>query len=148
MAVGCHGFRPRNPCGRAPAAAHGFRGRNPWHPGLARHGRPRRAISERGRGPRGSPEPGAGGVNPGNSGGPLFDACGNVVGVVTAKTISTTAVDSYGIAVGAEALDRFLARHLGGRVYRPSPPLRQRYDWAALDRSVSPSVVQVLRPSP
>jgi serine protease Do len=84
-------------------------------------------------------------INPGNSGGPLCDACGNVVGVVTAKTISTTALDSYGIAVCAETLDRFLTRRLDAKVDRQSPPLQQRYDWTALDRRVSPSVVLVLK---
>jgi S1-C subfamily serine protease len=84
-------------------------------------------------------------INPGNSGGPLCDACGNVVGVVTAKTVSTVALDSYGLAVPAEALDRFLGRHLAGGVYRPSRPLQQRLDWSVLDRWVSPSVVLVLK---
>ena len=85
-----------------------------------------------------------GGAKVSNSGGPLFDACGNVVGIVTAKTIATTAVDSYGIAVAAEVLDGFLSSHLSDKVYRSWPPLSQRYDWAALDRLVSPSVVHVV----
>jgi thioredoxin-related protein len=85
-------------------------------------------------------------INPGNSGGPLFDACGNVVGIVQAKTIATAEVDSYGIAVAAEALDRFLRHHLKDR-YRPATPLQQKLDWAEIDRWVSPSVVLVLQES-
>jgi hypothetical protein len=67
-----------------------------------------------------------------------------VVGIVTAKTTATAAVDSYGIAVTAAALDRFLGGHLRDNEYRPCPPLHQKYEWAELDRLVSASVVQVI----
>jgi serine protease Do len=84
-------------------------------------------------------------VNPGNSGGQLCDAAGNVVGVVTAKTHASASVDSYGIAVAAPAVDRFLRRHLKEEEYWPSLPQRQQLDWAAVDRRVSPSVVLVVK---
>jgi S1-C subfamily serine protease len=84
-------------------------------------------------------------LNPGNSGGPLCDTCGNLVGVVAAKTLATARVDSYGIAVGARAVDRFLRRHLKEEDYWPSHPQRQPLDWAAVDRRVSPSVVLVVK---
>ena len=54
-------------------------------------------------------------------------------------------MDSYGIAVAAEALDRFLSRHLKPKEYRSWPPLPQKIDWAEMDRQVSPSVVLVLK---
>jgi S1-C subfamily serine protease len=82
-------------------------------------------------------------VNPGNSGGPLLDLGGNVVGVVTWKTVATETVDSYGIAHGADVLDQFLRKHLRG--YKPSSPLGKRADWAEVNRQVGPSVVQVLK---
>jgi hypothetical protein len=73
----------------------------------------------------------------------LCDANGNVIGVVTAKTISTAALDSYGVAVPSEALDLFLSKHLKGLGYKASLPLQQKYDWVVIDRWVSPSVVLV-----
>jgi S1-C subfamily serine protease len=86
-------------------------------------------------------------INPGNSGGPICDACGNIVGIVAAKTVANAVIDSYGVAVDAEALDRFLARSLKPREYQASPPLQRKLDWGVLDRWVSPSVVLVLKGS-
>src|SRR5262249_19244817 len=51
-------------------------------------------------------------VNPGNSGGPLCDSAGNVVGMIAAKSFSDTLVESYGIALPASDLDRFVRRHV------------------------------------
>jgi S1-C subfamily serine protease len=86
-------------------------------------------------------------VNPGNSGGPLCDACGNIVGIVAAKTFANTEVDSFGIAVDAGALDRFLSKSLKPKEYQASPPLQRKIEWGALDRWVSPSVVLVIKRS-
>jgi S1-C subfamily serine protease len=84
-------------------------------------------------------------INPGNSGGPLCDARGNVVGIVTAKTTASAEMDSYGIALVAETLDRFLGRHLKDQGYRTLPPYQQHFDWAELNRRISPGVVLVLK---
>jgi hypothetical protein len=53
-------------------------------------------------------------VNPGNSGGPLCDLSGNVVGLVSAKSRAGGAIDSYGLALPAADLDAFLKKHIKG----------------------------------
>ena len=47
-------------------------------------------------------------VNPGNSGGPLFDNHGRVIGMVTLKA----ALDNVGFAIPADTLKEFVARYL------------------------------------
>jgi len=44
-------------------------------------------------------------INPGNSGGPLVDSCGRVVGVVTARHVST---ERLGLVIPAQAVDQLL----------------------------------------
>jgi S1-C subfamily serine protease len=83
-------------------------------------------------------------VNPGNSGGPLCDAHGNVVAMVTAKSVSGRNIDSYGMAVPATDLDEFLRKHLKG--YEPPEPRPEKLEWNEVDKLVSPSVLMVLSP--
>ncbi len=83
-------------------------------------------------------------VNPGNSGGPLCDQYGRVVGMVTAKSGLSQNVDSYGMALPANVLHAFLEKSLPGWT-----PLvmenTDRLEWDEVDRAVSSSVLMVVK---
>jgi S1-C subfamily serine protease/thioredoxin-related protein len=82
-------------------------------------------------------------VNPGNSGGPLCDVCGNVIGLVSAKSRASDRIDSYGMAQPAQFLAAFLQQHLPA--YRPLPVKTRKLEWQGVDRLVSASVVMVVK---
>jgi serine protease Do len=85
-------------------------------------------------------------VNPGNSGGPLCDSHGNVVGMVTAKSVSGFGIESYGMALPAESLRVFLTKHLPGYAKQPTGPSgAQVMEWDQIDRLVGPSVLLIIR---
>ena len=50
-------------------------------------------------------------VNPGNSGGPIIDRYGNVMAIVSMKSLATEMVDSYGLGISAGQIRRFLAKN-------------------------------------
>ena len=49
-------------------------------------------------------------VNPGNSGGPILDKFGNVMAIVSMKTLSTESADSFGLGISAGQIRKFLAK--------------------------------------
>lgn len=85
-------------------------------------------------------------INPGNSGGPLCNTRGEVVGIVTAKSRGGASVESYGLALPADQVSAFLAKHLPD-FQRPEPAAADQpaAEWDEIDRAVSPSVLMLLQ---
>ena len=46
-------------------------------------------------------------LNPGNSGGPLFDECGKIIGVITKKKVGST-IEGMGYGTGLTTVKEFL----------------------------------------
>ncbi|MCA9226753.1 MAG: hypothetical protein KDA47_14120, partial [Planctomycetales bacterium] len=82
--------------------------------------------------------------NPGNSGGPLCDTHGYVIGMVTAKSANSLGVDSYGMAIPADRLALFLQENLP-EFAATDQPAPDELAWDAVDRLVSPAVLTILK---
>jgi tetratricopeptide (TPR) repeat protein len=50
-------------------------------------------------------------VNPGNSGGPILDRFGNVMAIVSMKTLASASEDTYGLGISAGQVRKFLAKN-------------------------------------
>ena len=81
-------------------------------------------------------------VNPGNSGGPLCDQSGRVVGVVTAKTFSDTFTQGYGLAIPIDEASTFIRGSL--KDWQPIVASDTKLEWPAVDASLSKSTVMIL----
>jgi S1-C subfamily serine protease len=86
-------------------------------------------------------------VNPGNSGGPLCDQRGNVVGMVSAKTRANmfTNEDSLGLAIPSSDLVAFMEKFLPNGTTVPAPHTGERREWSEVDAQVSPGVLLILK---
>ncbi len=85
-------------------------------------------------------------VNPGSSGGPLCDRRGNVVGMISEKTNSGGIESSYGLAIPASDLIKFLEQHLPTWAKRADAAAGEtELQWDKVDERVESGVVMVMK---
>src|SRR5688572_6460365 len=85
-------------------------------------------------------------VNPGSSGGPLCDRRGNVVGMISEKTGSGDFEDSYGLAIPAAELAKFLDQHLpAGAPRTAADSANTELPWDKVDERVSSGVMMIVK---
>lgn len=80
-------------------------------------------------------------TNPGNSGGPIVDQQGRVIGVV--RAIQGHIGGTYGIAIPIETAVTFLSKHGIDYVLEQSTAT-EKYAWEDVDKKISPSTVLVM----
>lgn len=81
-------------------------------------------------------------VNPGNSGGPILDKDGNVMAIVSMKSLSNAMEDSYGLGISAGNIRKFLEKNnVEMEVGDPSPTPLSAEQIAA---KVKPATVCIL----
>ena len=81
-------------------------------------------------------------INPGNSGGGLFDAMGNLIGIVNAKT-SQTGIEGLGFAIPVN-----IAYNFFNRIMVTEPALGIKVTYGSVDRVVGVYVTDVASNSP
>jgi S1-C subfamily serine protease/thioredoxin-related protein len=84
-------------------------------------------------------------VNHGNSGGPMCDARGQVVGLVSAKTTAYGGNDSYGMALPPDTMATFLKAHLPNFKPASADGGKKLGAWDEVYAMVGPSVVMMLK---
>ena len=77
-------------------------------------------------------------VNPGNSGGPVFDNHGNVVAVTTVLYMTA---GRYGGGIPSSVALDFVKKHIPG--FNTPQPSKEVLDWPQIDQNVSPSTVLI-----